>query len=268
MKLNKNFHNPKIRAKPSALALTIGWLYPELMSTYGDRGNIMVISKRSLWRGIKPNIKRLDLGFKTQDLEKCDLLFMGGAQDKQQEIVSGDLAKKIKTIKNQIEKGVPGLYICGAYQFLGKYYKEQNGRIIPGLNIIDIYTKHPGRMESRLVGNVIIDIADLSLELNTLVGFENHGGRTYLGEKVKPLGKIIKGYGNNGKDKTEGAIYKNSYCSYLHGPILPKNPHIADLLIKLALDRKYNIDIKLESLDDYLEKEAHFSIAKRAGLKI
>ena len=213
-------------------SLIIGWLYPELMSTYGDRGNIIVLQKRCEWRGIQTEIKKLDAGFDHKRLTTCDLLFMGGAQDKQQKIVSNDLnEEKIKTLRERIESGIPGLYICGAYQFLGKYYKEADGTIIPCLNILDLYTENPGVNRPRLIGNIAVEsqgvVAGAPSRCNrsyTLVGFENHGGRTYLGENVKPLGKVIVGFGNNEKDKTEGAIYKNTFGTYLHGPILPKIP--------------------------------------------
>lgn len=235
--------------------LNIGWLYPELMSTYGDRGNIIVLQKRCEWRGIDVEVKKLDLGFKMEDLRRCDLLFMGGAQDRQQKIVSQDLKKKGKVLGEMIESGVVGLYICGAYQFLGRYYKEADGTIVDGLELLDLYTENPGENVDRLIGNIVVKIP--SPVYPTLVGFENHGGRTYLGKGVEPLGKIIRGFGNNGQDKTEGTVYKNSFGSYLHGPILPKNPHFADYLIKLALEKKYGKGIRLGNLDDSLELQAH-----------
>jgi len=243
--------------------IVIGWLYPELMSTYGDRGNILVLKKRCEWRNIDVLIKRLDLGFAVSELSSCDLIFMGGAQDKQQQIVSDDLMKKQKELKRMIDEEMPGLYICGAYQFLGQHYKEADGAIIPGLNILDLYTENPSIDSPRLIGNVIAKIGGM-----TIVGFENHGGRTYLGEEVKPLGKVIKGFGNNGIDETEGAIYKNSYCTYFHGPILPKNPEFADLLIKLALEKKYHVTIKLSPIDNSLEIQARAAIAKRLNIKL
>ncbi len=267
-------HNTKYR-------LIIGWLYQELMSTYGDRGNIIALQKRCEWRGINAEVLHLDSGFKIQELKKCDLLFMGGAQDMQQKIVSDDLhppagGEKVKVLRKMIEDGIPGLYICGAYQFLGKYYKEADETTIPGLNILDLYTENPGENHKRLIGNIVIEChperSEGSLDSSaspqndketTLVGFENHGGRTYLGKNIKPLGKVLTGFGNNGIDKTEGAIYKNSFGSYLHGPILPKNPHFADHLIKLALEKKYNETIELNPLDDSLEHQAHDFVVRR-----
>ncbi|MFH1833113.1 MAG: hypothetical protein ABH816_03000 [Candidatus Levyibacteriota bacterium] len=257
--------------------LTIGWLYPELMNTYGDRGNIIVLQKRCLWREIEVEIKHLDVGFDHKLLATCNLLFMGGAQDKQQQIVGKDLSReKIKALSEAIEDKIPGLYICGAYQFLGKYYKEADGKIIPGLGILDLYTENPGSDYKRLIGNIIIQadntwhivnskktISHKPCAISQLVGFENHGGRTYLGKNVRPFGKVISGFGNNGIDKTEGAVYKNSFGTYLHGPILPKNPEFTDYLIKLALEKKYKKEIPLSDLDDSLELQARDFIIKR-----
>ncbi len=244
--------------------LIIGWLYPELMSTYGDRGNIICLQKRCQWRGIDTEIRHLNAGFDHKQLATCNLLFMGGAQDRQQKIVAEDLRQKAKALQEMIEEGIPGLYICGAYQFLGKYYREADGTVIKGLGIMDLHTENPGLDVERLIGNVIVrpDLVGLThatyeVEGKTLVGFENHGGRTYLGKSVKPLGTVVKGFGNNGVDKTEGAVYKNSYGSYLHGPILPKNPELADYLIKLALEKKYEKEIVLKNFDDSLEHQAH-----------
>ncbi|HKC14868.1 MAG TPA: hypothetical protein VKC89_02825 [Patescibacteria group bacterium] len=245
------------------MKLTIGWLYPQLMSTYGDKGNIIVLKKRCEWRGIEVEVLNLDVDSPIENLKKCDLLFMGGAQDRQQKIVSTDLKKKSKILRSMIENNVPGLYICGAYQFLGKYYKEANETVIKGLGIFDLYTQNPGENVKRLIGNVAIES-----DFGTLIGFENHGGRTYLGKNINPLGKVLKGFGNNGKDKTEGAIYKNSFGSYFHGPILPKNPKLADYLIKLALEKKYDKKINLSPINNSIEQRAREVIAKRMGVAI
>lgn len=254
--------------------LIVGWLYPDLMSTYGDRGNIISLTKRCQWRGIAVDLVQISIDSSAKLLAQCDLLFMGGAQDRQQKIVSDDLRKdKTKVLSELIENNIPGLYICGAYQFLGKYYKEADGTIINGLGILDLYTENPGLESKRLIGNIAVDIGDLALQHynhkenelpihQTLVGFENHGGRTYLGKNIKPLGKVINGFGNNGTDQTEGAIYKNSIGSYLHGPILPKNPHLADYLIRKALAVKYKDDKPLERLMDSLEILAHKAVLK------
>src|SRR3989344_6830102 len=243
--------------------LVIGWLYPSLMSTYGDRGNIICLQKRCEWRNISCIVKKLEQGFDKEQLASCDLLFMGGAQDREQKIVSTDLEKdKAKVLRDMIENGTPGLYICGAYQLLGTYYKEADGTIIQGLDILDLYTENPGENHKRLIGNIVVNMKNSLGDLAspprasgiasgdarprwTITGFENHGGRTYLGNNVKPLGQVTVGFGNNGEDKTEGAIYKNSIGSYLHGPILPKNPHLADWFITKALEKKYKKTVNL-----------------------
>lgn len=246
----------------STLSLTIVWMYPDLMNTYGDRGNIIVLQKRCEWRGINTTLVRHDLGSKVSDLEKADLIFMGGAQDRQQKLVSNDLkAKKSQTLKNAIEKGIPGLYICGAYQFLGHYYKAADGIEIPGLSIFDLYTRHFGLEKPRAIGNIAVEWNSVKL-----VGFENHGGRTYLGKNIKPFARVLKGYGNNGEDKTEGSIYKNSIGSYLHGPILPKNPAVADFLISKALIVKYNSEFKLEELNNDLEVKSKNVQLEKMGI--
>jgi len=244
--------------------LIIGWLYPTLMNIYGDRGNVISLSKRCQWRNIKTETIMLDLGFSEDDLKKCDIILMGGAQDKQQETVAKDLFEKSRALQSIIEEDIPGLYICGAYQFLGKYYKEANGNIIKGLGIFDLYTENPGEKEKRLIGNAVFENSNFG----RIIGFENHGGRTYLGKNILPFGKVIKGFGNNGTDYTEGANYKNSFGTYLHGPILPKNPLLADYLITKALEIKYKTKIILKKLDDSLEQKARLAIAKRLSVGI
>lgn len=251
-------------------SLTIGWLYPDLMSTYGDRGNVIVLQKRSEWRGIHAQVKMITVGTSHQDLAEVDLIFMGGAQDKQQQIVSDDFRLgKAQHLGTMIEDGIPGLYICGAYQFLGKYYKEADGSIIDGLGILDLHTENPGIHIPRLIGNIVIQVTTVEgLHMTTLVGFENHGGRTYLGPGIHPIGRVVKGSGNNGTDGMEGAVYKNTFGSYMHGPILPKNPTFADYLLKKALERKYGESIDLQELDDRLELQAHQTIVRKLNIGV
>lgn len=224
------------------MTLKICWLYPELMSTYGDRGNIICLQKRAQWRNIDVKIQ--------QEPKKADLIFGGGAQDRQQEIVMRDLLSKKSVLQEMFEKGVPGLFVCGAPQLLGR----------PFLGIFDMETEFP-KDKPRLIGNLVAKLPDGK----TIVGFENHGGRTYLGPRVKPFAKVIMGFGNNGEDETEGAVYKNCLATYSHGPFLPKNPHIADWLIKTALEVKYGKKIELPQLDDKLELQAHEFIVKKYG---
>lgn len=241
--------------------LTIGWLYPDLMGIYGDRGNIIALQKRCEWRGIGVIIKTITIDTVITELRTADMLMMGGAQDKQQIIVSKDLQKKKSILQEKIENGTPGLFICGGFQFLGKYYKEADGTVIEQLGILDVFTENPGG--KRLIGNITVDASDFFQTKTILVGFENHGGRTQLGKSVLPLGKVLKGYGSNTEDKQEGAVYKNSIGTYLHGPVLPKNPLLTDWLIRKALEKKYKEAIILESLDDQLAQKAHDSVIQK-----
>lgn len=244
-------------------SLTITWLYPDLMSTYGDRGNVIVLKKRCEWRGIEVRIEEITLETLLSNLKKSDLIFMGGAQDRQQKLAGEDfLLRKGPVVKELIEKNIPALFVCAAYQAVGHYYQPYHGDRIPGPGIFDLYTKHPGDQGKRLIGNVIGELTSVQLAVdsgqkNTIVGFENHGGRTYLGKEMKPLAKMIKGNGNNGEDGYEGAVFKNAIGSYFHGPLLTKNPHIADWLIQKALEVKYKKEVKVEVLNDELEWQAH-----------
>ena len=252
-------------------SLTIGWLYPELMSTYGDRGNIIVLTKRCEWRDIDIKILPISPEMAIEDINTVDLIFGGGAQDRQQAIVMKDLkGKKGSLIKEKIEQNIPALFVCGSPQLMGNYYEPAKGQRIEGLAIFDMESIHPGPDKPRLIGNVIaeIDASFFDTKYTTIIGFENHGGRTYLGKGVKPFATVVQGNGNNGEDGTEGVIYKNAIGCYFHGPLLPKNPHIADWLIKKALEIKYKENIQLKELDDQLEWEAHKAIAKRLGLSI
>lgn len=252
--------------------LDIAWLYPDLMSTYGDRGNLMILERRSLMRGIDIQVHHITLETPVEILKKCDLIFMGGAQDRQQQIVGNDFLKvKGPVVKQMVEKYTPALFVCAAYQFAGYFYRPYRGKDILGAGILDLYTIHPGDQAKRLIGNIageIIFNSQFSIlnEWKTIVGFENHGGRTYLGSNVKPFARVLKGFGNNGEDGYEGAVYKNTIGSYFHGPILPKNPHIADWLIARALEIKYGKDIELEPLDDKLEWQAHKFILTKLGI--
>lgn len=244
----------------------IGWLYPDLMSTYGDRGNIICISKRCEWRGIDVEVIRLGIDVGVDDYESIDLFFAGGAQDRQQEIVMRDLtSKKGEILRKKIEAYTPALFVCGAPQLMGKYYEPALGKRIDGLGIFDMVSIHPGLSKPRLIGNIAAEVT-ANDNKRIVVGFENHGGRTYLGKNSKPFAKVLKGFGNNGEDKTEGIVYKNAIGCYFHGPLLPKNPQIADWFIKKSLEVKYKKKIKLESLKDSLESQAHKAILKRLNI--
>lgn len=255
--------------------LIIGWLYPTLMSTYGDRGNVICLRQRAQWRGYNVQVMPLDQLSSASDIHKVDLIVGGGAQDRQQEIVMRDLrGAKAQALREKIEAGTPGVFTCGSPQLLGHYYEPAVGQRIEGLGLLDMVSKHPGIDARRCIGNVVFEVTasrlapDLAKMLGSapvIIGFENHGGRTYLG-KVEPLGRVIKGYGNNGEDGMEGAFYRNAIATYSHGPLLPKNPFIADWLLQTALTEKYQIPVSLESLDDALAAQARTAMFKRLGV--
>jgi hypothetical protein len=261
--------------KPEQMNLTIGWLYPSLMSTYGDRGNVICLQQRAQWRGITVQLVRLEPQTPVAQWQNIDVFMGGGAQDRQQEIVMRDLRGiKAETLQGKIEAGTPGVFTCGAPQLLGHYYEPALGQRIKGLGLFDFTSKHPGLDAHRCIGNIVFELTasplaqELEASLGTkplVIGFENHGGRTFLG-KVKPLGRIVKGYGNNGKDGTEGAFYRNAIATYSHGPLLPKNPFLADWLIQTALVQKYQTIVSLEPLDDTLAMQAREAMFKRLAL--
>lgn len=250
------------------MQLTIGYLYPDLLNLYGDRGNIECLQQRCLWRNIDYKIIpiTIDTELTNELINSLDLIFMGGGEDNNQKQLQNDFIKqKGKLIKNYINNNGVGLFICGGYQLLGRYYQPYQGDKIKGLCVFDLHTQHFGRDKVRCVGNVNCKIQGIAyLKDKTLVGFENHGGRTYLNQPNQSLAIITMGDGNNGDDKTEGVVYKNTIGTYLHGPLLPKNPHLADYLIKIALEKKYDQEVELKTLDDKLEWETHINAC---GLK-
>jgi len=241
------------------------------MNIYGDTGNIIALKKRAEWRGIDVEIKNISIGSKLKK-GSVDIFFFGGGQDQAQKLVSRDiLNKKNKIIKQEVERGIPLLAICGGYQLLGEYYKPfalQNNSFasknkplndseLPGVGLFPAYTIAG---ESRMIGNIIIESM-----FGKLVGFENHSGKTYLKKEALPLGMVVKGFGNNGEDQSEGCVYKNAIGCYMHGSLLPKNPKLADWFIKKALEVKYKKEINLKPLDNTLEIQAQSSVIKRFG---
>ena len=257
------------------MEITIGWLYPKLMSTYGDRGNVICLQRRCQWRGIDVSIIPLEQETSFEVFERVDLLVGGGAQDRQQEIVMRDLkGKKAAVLKGKIEGDTPGVFTCGAPQLLGHYYEPALGKKIEGLGILDLVSKHPGKQGDRLIGNLVFELtaSPIAEQLTAMlgkkpiaIGFENHGGRTYL-NTVQPLGKVIKGHGNNGEDGLEGAFYHQAIATYAHGPLLPKNPFIADWLIQTAVRQKYQKEIFLTKLNDSWAEKAREGMFGRLNL--
>jgi hypothetical protein len=259
------------------MEIIIGWLYPKLMSTYGDRGNVITIEKRAQWRGYDVKVIPLDQNATADDIKSVDIIVGGGAQDRQQEIVMRDLqGAKADAMRDKIENGTPGVFTCGSPQLLGHYYEPGFGQRIEGLGILDLVSIHPGENTKRCIGNLVIEVtaSRLAKELEAmigtkpyLVGFENHGGRTKLG-KVEALGKVVYGLGNNGEDGTEGAFYQNAIATYSHGPLLPKNPFVADWLIQTALNLKYQQEITLTHLDDTLAMQGREAMFHRLKVNL
>ncbi len=247
------------------------------MNIYGDTGNIIALKKRAQWRGIDTVVKNISVGDKLKKGD-VDIFFFGGGQDQAQQLVASDLESsgKGKIIKQEVERGIPLLSICGGYQLLGEYYQPHKGPKLPGVGLFPIYTE---ASNDRMIGNLVIKLSDSLKTDDYLVGFENHSGKTYLRKEAVSLGLVTKGFGNNGKDKTEGCLYKNAIGCYLHGSLLPKNPKLADWFLQKALEVKYGSPrfageatpkageagkkIKLKPLDDTLELQAHHKAISR-----
>ncbi len=227
--------------------LRLAHLYPTLMNLYGDRGNILCLRHRCEARQIALVVDEITLN-DPFDPRAYDLIFIGGGQDREQQRIAADLLGKGEAIREAVEADVPALAVCGGYQFFGQYYQPAQGDRLPGIGVFEMYTVHPGETAERCIGNVVAE-----WEGQRLVGFENHGGRTYLHGNTEPLAHVVAGFGNNGEDGTEGARYRNAFGTYLHGSLLPKNPALADRLIGLALEHKYGQAIELAPLDDAAE---------------
>ena len=229
--------------------LKLAHLYPKLLNIYGDIGNIITLKKRCEWRGIELEIDEINIGDKVGE---HDIYFIGGGQDKEQIEVSKELQKHKDFLLAERDRMAVFLGICGGYQLMGHYYQPHNGEKLLGISLLDAYTVAGNK---RFIGNVTVKTE--LVEPDTLVGFENHSGLTYLEGKTEPIGKMLTGNGNNGQDKTEGARYKNVFGTYMHGSFLPKNPQFADYLLELALGAKP------EPLDDIIENLDHASLVRK-----
>ena len=238
---------------------TVGWLYPDLMNIYGDRGNIITLLKRAGWHGLEPRLVELGRGA-TNQMDDVDVFFFGGGQDREQALIYDDLREfKQESLTRAVGNGAQILAVCGGYQLLGHYYQTADGQRFDGIGLIDVRTEAG---KKRFIGDVVVLTDIEGLQPKTLVGFENHSGRTFLGPNAKPLGRVLHGKGNNGSDKTEGYFQDGVLGTYLHGSLLPKNPHLADHLIGAALRRRG--DGALSHLDDLVELGAHGMILQRA----
>ena len=242
------------------MELKIAHLYPDLLNLYGDRGNILCLSKRCEWRGIQTKITEYQLD-DDLDLSDVDILFLGGGSDREQQIVTKRLLDMKSEIQAYVENGGVLTAICGGYQLIGHYYNLENEKI-KGLSLVDSYTE---AKPNRLIGNIVIK-STLEGQTESIVGFENHAGRTYIGDH-EPLGKVVCGFGNNAEDQTEGILYHNIVGTYLHGPLFPKNPKLADFIIKRALQQKCPSGFDFPDLDDTAENTANEYIVNRFAKK-
>lgn len=240
------------------LKISLAHLYPELLNIYGDFGNVLTIQKRCEWRNIDFEITNININDEI-DPEKFDIYFIGGGQDKQQIEVSRELQLRKDVLHAAMNANAVFLGICGGYQLFGHYYQPHKGARLLGIGLLDAYTVAGNK---RFIGNVTAR-TEFTIP-KTLVGFENHSGLTYIQGETKPMAMVDVGAGNNNEDKTEGARFKNVFGTYLHGSFLPKNPQFADLLIKLALEKRYGGSIELEKLNDEMELNAHIALINRA----
>lgn len=230
--------------------IKILYLYPDMLELYGDYGNIQVLKYRIESRGYNAIIDRYSIGDNAPNFNDYDIVFAGGGADNEQSILANDLVKYKDNITEAINNGVFFLLICGAYQLFGKYYKDVEGNIIPGLEIFNYYTEANPDRKKRCIGNIVIE-ANLNGVETKVIGFENHGGQTF--DISTPFGKVLFGNGNKFGDLEEGFFKSNVIATYLHGPLLSKNPALSDYIIKYCLDRKYDENIALEPLNDEFE---------------
>lgn len=245
----------------SAPAVRLGHLYPAEMNIYADRGNIAVLERRLAWRGLELEVTALEPGDPV-DPGAHDLYYLGGGQDRDQAVVAEDLvATKAEGLRAAVAGGAAALCVCGGFQLAGHGYTGTDGARMPGVGILDLDTVAG---PTRLIGNLVID-AEIDGAHGTVVGFENHAGRTHLGPGCRPLGRVVHGHGNNGEDGFEGGVSGRVIGTYLHGPLLPKNPWIADTLIGWALAHRLGEHPPLTPLDDALEASAHAAAVARAA---
>lgn len=242
------------------MELKICHMYPDVLNLYGDGGNIICMKKRLNWRGIEASVTKLPIGERAS-LADFDIVFIGGGQDFEQEVLLDDLHRgKDREIISAIDDGVVFLTICGGYQMMGSYYETYDGKRCDFIGAVDLYTVGS---KQRMIGNYKFRCAD-DAGGSVVVGFENHSGKTYLGAGAKPLGQVLAGFGNNGEDGTEGVRHKNLFGCYCHGPMLPKNPAFCDMLLQTALARRYGA-VTLDPLDDRAELAAHDEMCTKLG---
>jgi CobQ-like glutamine amidotransferase family enzyme len=236
--------------------IRVGHLYPDYLNIYADRGNIAVFSARARARGHELDVRAIGMG-DSVPVGEIDLFYVGGGQDREQELVANDLAAKSGPLREAVEEGAVFLAVCGGYQLLGRFYRDVAGVELPGIGLLPLHTVAG---ERRMIGDVLLDCAWAG---ESLAGFENHAGRTILDDDAEPLGRVVSGFGNDGASGFEGCRYKRAYGTYLHGPLLPRNPWFADRLLEEALAHA-GVEERFAPLPDELEREAHVVSAARA----
>ena len=238
----------------------VGHLYPDYLNIYADRGNMAVLAQRAAWRGIELEYRTIGLGEPLRPGDH-DLLYIGGGQDREQALVAPDLARRSAELEEAVSSGTAVLAVCGGYQLLGRFYRDRSGAELPGAGIFD---HHTVAGEGRMIGDILLECELEPGERRTVAGFENHAGRTILGLSAEPLGRVLAGFGNDGESGFEGCRRGRVLGTYLHGPLLPRNPWLADWLLAQALARRRGEPPRLEPLPDDVEREAHLVAAERA----
>jgi len=243
------------------MKLTVGHLYPDYLNIYADRGNIAVLVRRAAWRGLELEVVPIGLGEPLRAGEH-DLLYLGGGQDREQGLIAPDIAAKGPALAEAVAGGAAVLAVCGGYQLLGRFYRDRYGSELPGAGLLPVHTVAG---ERRMIGDVLLECELVPGERRTLAGFENHAGRTILDPGTEPLGRVVSGFGNDGASGLEGARAGRVVGTYLHGPLLPRNPWFADWLLTQAVAHRTGGEpAPFEPLDDGLEAEAHAVSAARA----
>jgi lipid II isoglutaminyl synthase (glutamine-hydrolysing) len=242
------------------MKIVVGHLYPDYLNIYADRGNIAVLARRAAWRGHELDVRTVSVGEEVRPGEH-DLLYVGGGQDREQALVAADLAAKAEGVREAVSGGAALLAVCGGYQLLGRFYRDLHGVDLPGIGVFPLETIAGGR---RMIGDVLLDCELEPGVRRTLAGFENHAGRTYLDDGAEPLGRVVAGFGNDGESGWEGCRVGRAVGTYLHGPLLPRNPWFADWLLAQALAHRFDEPPELAPLPDELEEDAHAVSSERA----
>ena len=239
--------------------IVVGHLYPGYLNIYADRGNIAVLAARAMWRGFDLEVRPIDVGDATPP--DVDLFYVGGGQDREQALIAPDLAARGPALVEALLGGAAALAVCGGYQLLGRFYRDRSGEELPGAAVFPLYTVAG---ERRMIGDVLLECDLEPGALFTVAGFENHAGRTMLDDGATALGRVVAGFGNDGRSGYEGCRVGRAIGTYLHGPLLPRNPRLADWLLSQALAHRTGEPSSLEPLGDELESEAHGVSASRA----